>query len=213
MGMSNLSEPISDTIRLDSAAGTERTLSVNADAVWTNSTAVTLTIGALAGTTQMQLSNGGGFTGAVWQAFDTRPAWQLSEYDDKTAATRLVYVKTRDAAGTVSVFYLDDIILDPVAPTGSVTISNVSSTTVQVQLAANDPRNLSGVTSMRVGLADELAQAPWEPYATSSTIDRSGTGNVEVCAQFRDGAGNVSTPTCASSATEFLVYLPLVRRP
>jgi hypothetical protein len=107
----NLSAITSDTIRLDQAAGTERTITINNGAVSTQSTLVTLTIGAPAGTTQMQLSNDGGFGGAVWQPFDTRPRWHIAASDGDVS----VYVRTRDAAGNISVSYSDNIRYEPQA--------------------------------------------------------------------------------------------------
>jgi hypothetical protein len=59
----------------------------------------------------MQLSNDGGFGGAVWQPFDTRPQWHITASDGDVS----VYVRTRDAAGNISVSYSDNIRYEPQA--------------------------------------------------------------------------------------------------
>src|SRR5207244_1365477 len=114
---------------------------------------------------------------------------------------RTVYVRTRDAAGQVSVGYSDDIIYDPVAPVGTLRVTSVMATTVTTSLSAQDPQNLSGVAAMRVGLGNAFGQARWEPYQTSKVLPRNGvaTDDVKVYAQFRDDAGNVSTTICATA--------------
>jgi hypothetical protein len=67
---------------------------------------------------------------------------------------------------------------------------------------------------MRVGLADSFGEATWQPYATTRTLPLNGASadEVEVCAQFRDGAGNTSTLVCTANAGEWFVYLPLIGR-
>ena len=165
----NLSEPISGTIRLDEAAGTEKLVTINNGAPWTNTIVITLTIGAPIGTTQMQISNDGGFVGAVWQAFDSRPSWSIVPYGSYMFP-RTVRVRVRDTNGLVSEQFGDDIIYDPVPPEGHVSIDSVSADSVLVRLNASDPDDLSGVILMRVGLADDFTQADWEPYSTSKAI-------------------------------------------
>jgi hypothetical protein len=208
----NLSAPVSDTIELDQAAGTARLLSIDEGAQWTNVPTVTLTIGAPAGTTEMQISNDGGFANATWQPFDTRPTWQLVPYGSDDPLTYNVYVRVRDTSGEISESSQDDIVYDPLPPTGNAVIDSISETSVRVSLPASDPD--SGVAEMRVGLADSFGQATWQPYATTRTLPLNGVpaDEVEVCVQFRDGAGNTSTRICTTNQAEWSVYLPLIGR-
>ncbi len=217
----NVSAQASDTIRLDEAASTSSDLvTINTGALWTSSTSVTLRISAPAHTTEMQISNDGGFDGADWQPFDSRPTWNLTSYGSY-AIPRTIYVRTRTINGTVSPKFDDDIIYDPVPPTGNVAIRSVDESHVEVSLNASDPDNLSGVAAMRVALAGEFEQAAWEPFAASKQIALGGTApnEVQVVVQFRDGAGNVSErlcvaadgATCAAGQQTF-IWLPFVQR-
>jgi hypothetical protein len=197
----NVSATASDTIRLDEAAGSDELVTINNGALWTNSTSVTLTISAPARTSNMRLSNDGGFAGTGWQLFESRPTWNIIPYGSY-AIPRTVYVRVRNIDGTESTVYSDDIIYDPVPPTGTLSIQSVTSSSVNVNLRASDPDNLSGVAAMRVALTSNLSQVAWQPYASSRTLPRNGTApeNVRAYAQFRDGAGNVSTVVCAAAS-------------
>ncbi len=196
----NASAVFSDAIRLDEAAGSDELVTINNGALWTNSTSVTLTISAPARTSNMRLSNDGGFANAAWQLFESRPDWELIPYGSY-AIPRTVYVRVRNIDGTESTVYSDEIIYDPVPPTGTLSIQSVTSNSVNVNLSANDPDNLSGVAFMRVALTSNLSQVAWQPYASLRTLPRNGTApeNVRAYAQFRDGAGNVSTVVCAAA--------------
>jgi hypothetical protein len=216
----NSSAAVSDTIRLDEAAGSDELVTINNGALWTNSTSVTLTISAPARTSNMRLSNDGGFANAGWQLFESRPEWELIPYGSY-AIPRTVYVRVRNMDGTESTVYSDEIIYDPVPPTGTLSIQSVTNNSVHVNLSAQDPDNLSGVAFMRVGLTPNLSQVAWQPYASSRTLPRNGTApeNVRAYAQFRDGAGNVSTVVCATAdgttcagGQQTYLWLPFVQR-
>jgi len=206
----NVSEPISDTIRLDTGVGSDSLMTINHGATWTNSTGVTLTVGAPLYTTQMQISNDGGFANAIWQPFDSRPAWQIVAFGSY-AIPRTVYVRVRGNSTTPSSPYSDDIIFDPVAPVGRVSIQSISATSVEVTLEANDPDNLSGVAQMRVALQNNFDQAGWEPFSTTKTLD---IPNVEpkliVFAKFKDGAGNETGILSTSANRTVDIYLPRI---
>jgi hypothetical protein len=89
---------------------------------------------------------------------------------------------------------------DTVKPTGTVLINNGATHTttrlVTLNLSATDAEAGSGVTEMRFknGGAD-TAWSAWEPYAeTKSWRLTSGEGKKKVAVQYRDAAGNRSTP-------------------
>jgi hypothetical protein len=195
----NVSPVATASIRLDTAAGTDYELSIDDGALWTNTTSVTLRVGAPGGTSEMRVSNDGGFAGAPWQPFDTRPEWTISTFGDYTIP-RTVYVRVRDTDGQTLGIVQDDIIYDPLPPSGSVSITSVQSDEVEVALRATDQAQLSGVAEMRVSANAQFTGAAWQPYATSATVPRAGTGSVQVYAQFRDGAGNRSTVVSATPA-------------
>lgn len=94
------------------------TVSINNGALFTNSTDVILNFTAPADTTQMLVSNDGGFGGAVWEPFVPTKAWSLASYGSYVIP-RTVYVRFRSQAGALSEQCSDDIILDPIPPTGN----------------------------------------------------------------------------------------------
>ncbi len=205
----NISAPVSDTIRLDTAASIGSLVTINQGSVWTTSTEVTLTIGAPQFTSQMQISNDGGFANALWQPFNTRPPWQIA-LSGSYVIPRSVYVRVRDDE-TLGAPYSDDIILDPVAPVGEVTILSTSAVTVEVALEASDPDNLSGVTQMQVALQENFDQAAWKPFAPTETLDIvNAPAELVVYAKFKDGAGNETGIISTSVIRTVESYLPVI---
>jgi hypothetical protein len=103
-------------------------VTINDGALFTNQIGVTLTIGAESGTTQMEVSNDGGFAGAVWEPYTSHKAWAITPYGSHVLP-RVVYVRYIDRFGNMSAAFQDDIILDVTAPTGSVIITSVTAAT------------------------------------------------------------------------------------
>jgi photosystem II stability/assembly factor-like uncharacterized protein len=97
-------------------------ISINDGDLFTNQTAVMLQLTAPAGTTEMMVSNDGGFGGASWEPFATQKPWTITAYGDYPIP-RTIYAKFRKS-GQVSGLYQDDIILDITPPTGSIGITN-----------------------------------------------------------------------------------------
>jgi len=104
-------------------------ITINDGAIFTNQTAVTLTLTAPSGTTEMIISNDGGFGGATWEPFAVQKPWTITAYGNYVIP-RVVYVKFK-THGQVSGLYQDDIVLDVTAPTGTIeitgTIDNLAS--------------------------------------------------------------------------------------
>ncbi len=100
-------------------------VTINGGDVWTNSTAVTLTLDAsdADGTlTDMQFSNDG-ITWSGWESYATSKEWTLTT----GAGTKTVYVQYRDAVGHISASYSDSIGYENIAPT--TTIDTVAGST------------------------------------------------------------------------------------
>ena len=222
----NVSSPVSSTIELDTAAGPEYGLTINAGAVFTNQPAVTLTIGAQPGTALMQVSNDGGFADSLWEPYASRKVWTITQYGDY-AIPRVVYVRYKDYQGNTSVTYFDEIILDVTPPVGSVTIAPViagmrnltsdptlqvgaSSTQtftvylpfiskpLQVNLILTATDDVSGVGGMLISNNMDFSGANWEAYASQKNLQVPSTGTTTVYVKFRDNAGNVSTTYSAT---------------
>lgn len=207
----NVSLPISDTIILDTAAGNEYGVTIKEGSLFTNQTAVTLTISAKPGTTQIQVSNDGGFAGAEWESYTSRKMWTITQYGNYVIP-RVVYVKYKDADGNVSATFQDDIILDVTAPTGTVNISSALGTLdTSVTLNFNAVDDVSGVGEMLVSNRPDFVGASWQAYAdTLSWV----LGSDTVYVRYRDNAGNVSevysaslTPTPTPMPS---VFLPMI---
>lgn len=138
----------------------------------------------------MRFSNDGATWGS-WVDFASSFPYLLPGPD----GYKTVRVQFRDVAGNVSGSYSDYILLDTLAPTGSILISGGAQATgradVTLTLNASDGGG-SGVTAMRFsndGATWTLWAAPEGivPYVLPGT-----DGYKTVRVQFRDGAGHVS---------------------
>ncbi|MGQ9556029.1 MAG: M4 family metallopeptidase, partial [Anaerolineae bacterium] len=188
-------------------------ISINNAAIYTNSTEVMLTLTAPVGTVAMQVSNDGGFAGASWESFVPSKVWTITSYGAYTLP-RTVYARFRDGAGAVSATYQDDIIFDPVPPSGAVRIVPGDAVVaaeagrVLLQLSASD--EVSGVGAMLISNRADFAGATWQQYQPSLawTLDASGI----VYARYRDNAGNQSPVYSARSVGSVRVFVPVVQR-
>ena len=117
--------------------------------------------------------------------------------------TRLVYVRFRDADGTVSSLYLDDIILDINAPHGH---GSVAAQGTLLELTATD--DLSGVAQMRVSAQPDFSDTNWVPFSAQQAWDFGARPTVYL--QFRDAADNLSSRYTVSTAGNTTIFLPLV---
>jgi|GEM_PF-1390832 len=203
---------VSDTIILDTTVAPEFGLTINDNALFTNQVTVTLKIGAQPGTAQMQVSNEGNFAGATWEAYTASRTWQVTQYLSYVIP-RLVYVRFKDVPGNISSTFLDDVILDVTAPTGSVVITGTSfgiarrPRAVTLTLSATD--DVSGVGTMMLSNRADFVGATWQAYSTSLswTLDN----NYTVYVRFKDNAGNISQ-TYSASQSLYNFYLPFITR-
>jgi len=103
----------------------DSSITINDGALFTNLTAVTLTLTAPFGTTEMIISNDGGFGGATWEPFAVQKPWTIIAYGSHVIP-RVVYAKFK-TYGQISGLYQDDIVLDITAPNGTVEITGTIS--------------------------------------------------------------------------------------
>jgi hypothetical protein len=213
----NISSIIFDTIGLDTTAPADYGLTINNGALFSNQISVMLTIGAQPGTAQMQISNDGGFAGALWEPFTSHKAWTITQYG-KEEIPRLVYIRYKDYLGNTSATYSDDIILDVTPPKGSVSIApNISGTResvshpthqagvsstemftiylplifkpLQVKLLLTATDDVSGVGGMIISNYSDFSGAAWEAFAAQKNWGLMGN---TVYVKYRDNAGNES---------------------
>ncbi|HNX68286.1 MAG TPA: interleukin-like EMT inducer domain-containing protein [Candidatus Omnitrophota bacterium] len=180
----------SDTIILDRAAPTG-TVTVNEGAAYMNDTLLRLSINMtdpLSGMANMRFSSDG-TTWSVWYEYRSSTNYSVPAGD----GTKKFYAQFRDWAGN-TYQTMNTIVLDTVAPTGSVKINNGDATTtsrnVTLQLTGAD--SSSGVNAMRFS-SDGATWSDWEAFAATKELTLSaGTGDKEVRFQMKDKAGNTS---------------------
>lgn len=195
------------------------TISLNDAALYTNATAVTLTLCAPRAA-EMMLSNDGGFAGAVWEPFTTTRAWTIAGYG-QYVLPRYVYAAFRDAEGNAQAIFFDDIILDPNPPVAALSLESgpaavaqnrmvrklsadgthavyaASSGALDLVVAALDDN--SGPAAMQIGDTGDFSNTLWEPYSALMTYSpMGGDGIKNVFVRLRDAAGNVSEVTSAT---------------
>ncbi|MCL5103763.1 MAG: hypothetical protein M1133_06570 [Armatimonadetes bacterium] len=166
-------------------------ISINSGAQYAISASAPLNLSASddKGVTEMKFSNDN-LAWSNWEAYGTNKVWTLTSGD----GTKKVYVRYKDAVGTISPLYSDTIILDTTAPTGSISINSgaaaTNSTDVILTLSAADTG--SGVSQMR--FSNGVTWSDWEPYAASKSWTlASGDGTRYVYVQCKDAAGNMTT--------------------
>ncbi len=94
----------------DTTAPINGFVTINAGAATTNTTSVTLSLGAAdsSGVSNMSVSNDVNFTGAIWENYATTKNWTLTSGN----GLKTVYAKFRDTVGNVSAAVSDTITLD-----------------------------------------------------------------------------------------------------
>ncbi len=183
------------------------TVTINAGAAGTNTTAVTVAAPGAdnaggSGMSLIRISNSGATAGGVLTTgstfvYTTPIVWALTAGE----GTKTVFVQWRDAAGNWSAPVSDTIELDNTGPTGSVEINDgdvqTDSILVNLGLSATDA---SGVASVLIANeVDNFTGVTPVPYAPTVQHQlASGTGTRTVFVRFVDAAGNVS----ASSVTD-----------
>lgn len=190
----NQTATVSDTIVLDTVAPTGAIL-IAAGAEYVSSSTVTVAIDgtdATSGVAEVRLSNDQvDWTG--WSPYAASLSWPLETGE----GARTVYAEFRDGAGNVSSVVSDTVIVEISPPSGSMVIGGGAAWTntrdVTITFDATD--TVSGVSDMRIGDTSSSLGA-WRTYATTATWSLPGNeGPKTVYAQFRDAAGNVSSPT------------------
>ncbi|MFN8487970.1 MAG: carbohydrate binding domain-containing protein [Caldilineaceae bacterium] len=179
-------------------------ISLNNGSLFTNQRAVTVQSN-VPGAAQMQLSNDGGFTGAVWQSYQTLVSWTLPDIGQRIA-TLVVHARFRDANNNglcAGLAATDEIIFDVQAPKVVAAASSLG----QLHIQAEDQPGGSGVTEMELSTQSDFADASWQPWQANVAIE--GNPGTTFYVRVRDGAGNESESVMVAPTA---LYLPLVVR-
>ncbi len=150
-----------------------------------------------------------------WAKFESGNKWDLanSKYGgNNNAGGKTVYVQAQDATGNLSEVASDEIVFDPVPPSGLLNINGntASTTTNMVNLTLKAIDTGAGVGWMRLS-NNGLTWSEWQSYQAQTTWDitnpayggKDTTGEKRIFAQFRDNAGNTS-----STITNIILYTP-----
>jgi|GEM_PF-2877803 len=118
-------------------------VSIDNGALYTNVPTVTLSLCAPQAV-EMQVSNDGGFPGAVWERYTTSKGWTVTTLGQQVVA-RLVYAAFRDKTGVIHSTYIDDIIYDPTPPTGNIAAGSDLPAAFIAQIAASQGQIRAGL--------------------------------------------------------------------
>ena len=204
-------------------------ITINSAALFANQLSAVLTLTAPPRTTEMQISNDGGFGGAVWEKFAPAKPWTLTSAG-KYEVPRTVYVKFK-TNGKITSVYQDDIVLDTKPPTGSAAIDNgtgQASLQNTVPLTASEPvsptlllpaifsdylpgyrrvelvlaaaDDLSGIEGMYVSNSSSFSGAALQAFTNRLIWQAPDNGEATVYVKFQDRAGNVSAVYSAKAA-------------
>jgi hypothetical protein len=189
-GQTTTSGTIYDGIIVDTLNPTG-SITINSGATYTTTTSVTLSLtysDATSGVDKVRYGNLGG-SWSAWEAPSATKTWTLSSGD----GAKYVYYQIMDKAGLISTQFYDYIILDTVAPTGSITINsgNPTTPTRSVTLSLTYSDATSGVDKVRY--SNSGTWGAWEnPSPTKAWTLTAGDGTKTVYYQIRDKAGRLS---------------------
>lgn len=224
------------------SAQCDASISIADSAPVINTDGATLTLSA-ADASEVRLSNRADLSDASWQPYTTTLEWSLEPAQGPLV--RSVYVQFRDSderplcSGAI---LADDILVDPLPPTGTVTLEENTWETARLSIKAADQDEGSGVRLMALQITApdmptlnpaDLPEEAWQEvtetvtinkpmgYETANPLDGSMLTTVNDLTYqiwFRDAAGNTSAPVTmvvphiAAPLASNAIYLPLVRR-
>jgi hypothetical protein len=186
--------PMSDTITLDTVGPNPGTVVIDGGASVANSGNVTVALSGVAGdATAARVANTADMAGAVAVSPSGSFAWALGSGSD---GQRTVYIQWADAVGNWSTSATDDIILDTVAPSGTVVVNAGNAWTKTAAVSLTFPNTDGDTVQLRVGTDPTLTGVPYQAYSNGMTLPftlPAGNGTKTVYAQFLDVGGQVSS--------------------
>jgi sugar lactone lactonase YvrE len=187
-----ISANVSANITLDSTPPTGGVTFHNSPA-YTNQTSITLDFNTSGAPAQMRYTGQSSqLLAQAWSAFASQASWTLPGGD----GVKNVFAQFKNGVGNVSPVYSAGILLDTIAPTGSLLVNGGMGTTAStnVTLVLPTTETGSGVAQMMIANTDTFSGASWETFsATKPWALISGDGVKTVYAKFKDQAGNVSS--------------------
>lgn len=181
------------TVEVDLTPPTGVSVRINNDSPFTQTQNVELAIAATGcSTTTCELRAARGsedISTVAWGAFETSKSFTTGPND----GTRTVRVEVRDLAGNSAASVTDTIVLDTTNPAGSIVINNNAATTTSTAVTlAITGSDTNGVSEMRLSNDGTTFPNGWEAFTTTKSWTLSGTGDVRVTLELKDGAGRTA---------------------
>lgn len=195
----------------DTTAPTSPTISINANATYTNSTSSTLTVSAVAAT-EMLISSSSDCSTGSWVSYSTSASYTLPS----TNTTTYAYIKFRDLANNQTSCISDSIIHDNTNPASISTLSysassmNSLTTSPLVTWSSSSDTNPFTYEIAMGTSAGATDTVNWTDVNTSTSYTFTGlsltnTTNYYVSVRAKDSAGNYSaTKQGAAWATAYI---------
>jgi hypothetical protein len=191
--------PVSDSITVDSPP--TGSVLINGGASHTNSTSLSLTFPSTAtDVTGVRVGTAADLSGATWQAFTGGMTLPFTIPAGDGPIT--VYAQFRDGNAGLSPVVNAAITLDQTAPTGTVSINGGAAKTSVSNVSLTFPTTAGSPTQVRVGVSADLSGATYQAFTAGMTLPvtlPSGDGVRTAYAQFRDAAGNDSSPLASDT--------------
>lgn len=192
---------------LDNTAPTG-SISINGGASHTGATSATVTLSATdaaSGVSKMRFSLDN-VNWSAWETYAASRSYTLPAGD----GTKNLYVQYKDTAGNISTPYLDSIILDTLAPTGSVSLNSGATGTTSAMVTATVSASDSGGSVSQMQFSwDNITWQAWQSYAASKSLTVPVAGFNTLYLRFKDAAGNISAAVNDSIVYNMLVALSL----
>ncbi|MDF1563664.1 MAG: carboxypeptidase regulatory-like domain-containing protein [Deltaproteobacteria bacterium] len=216
----NLTSTQSLPIELDTTPPGSAAIVAGSGEAYTGSTSITVRPSAT-GAWQMRLSTDGVFDGTLnggsaaawesWAPYGNSATVSLPPPD----GTKTVYAVFRDQAGNESPAATDAIELDTTLPTSPElridenALGFVSTVAVTVRARVDPGNNERAEMQMRLSTDGVLDSEPWVAYAETAVVLLPGgdcataaPGCKEVCAEYRDPAGNTTSQACDTTTLD-----------
>ena len=188
VGHTNFRTTTSDTNPSDTNPPTSPSVVINVNDSYTNTTAATLTLGAV-DASEMYVTDADGCTsGGTWEPYVTSKSWTLAQ----TNATATAYAKFRDLAGNETGCVNDTIIHDDIAPTAPNVIGATPTNDTTPSWSWTSGGGGNGAYRYKLNSAD-LTTGASETTGTTFTVSPAlSEGTHTLYVQERDAAGNWS---------------------
>jgi hypothetical protein len=164
------------------------TTTFNRGSLYTSSTVVPI-VSSISGATKMRAFNGAAFSPSMYTYADYAADASLSvPATDGPYAVKAEFLNA--STGDAIVRYAT-VVLDRVAPAGTMVLEGDASTATTVAVTADSAITDTAPMEMRFSLDSRATWSAWEPYAATRALSLPpGNGTKYVYAQYRDAAGN-----------------------